>query len=74
MVPQRPNTTESQYNKKKTTWSYDTDVHIMRVIYLAVMHERGQRECITAKYSTSMMSSVLSKLRVLGVFVSCQDE
>ena len=46
-----------QYNKK-TTWSYDTDVHIMRVIYLAVMHERGQRECIAAKYSTSMMSPV----------------
>ena len=23
---------------KKTTWSYDTDVHIMRVVYLAVMH------------------------------------
>ena len=39
-------------------WNYDTDVHIMWVLYLAVMHERGQHECITAKYSTSMMSSV----------------
>ena len=28
-------------SNKKTTWSYDTDVHIMRVVYLAVMHERG---------------------------------
>ena len=30
----------------------------MRVLYLAVMHERDQREYITAKYSTSMISSV----------------
>ena len=45
------------YNKK-TTWNYDMDVHVTHVLYLAVMHEHGQRECTTTKYSTSMMSSV----------------
>ena len=34
------------------------DVHVTHVLYLAVMHERGQREFTTTKYSTSMMSSV----------------
>ena len=32
---------ELQWYNKKTTWSYDMDVHIMRVVDLAVMHERG---------------------------------
>ena len=36
------------------------DVHIMRVQYLAVMHERGQRECLTAKCSTSMIWTSVS--------------
>ena len=58
MTAQAPSFSNDLMYNKKTTWSYDTDVHIMRVVYLAVMHERGQRECITAKYSTSMISSV----------------
>ena len=41
MTAQAPSFSNDLMYNKKTTWSYDTDVHIMRVVYLAVMHERG---------------------------------
>ena len=40
------------YNMKiKFSYDIDTDVNVMRGLYLAVMHKCGQQVCMTAKHT-----------------------